>query len=826
MKNNSKRLHASIDRRILIVDDDRDFADSLAHLLTLENYKVRRAYSKAGAWKALEDFVPDVALIDIRLGQGSGLTLLAEFRDRHPDVMCVMMTAFASVTTATEALQEGTYDYLCKPILADDLTATLDRCFERLRLTQEREEAVAALKRRNQELEHVNARLHHVVRSMKGLSTCTTLQGLCSSLLMDIARNMAASGGSVYLRQGDQLILKEALDPGHAPSMISLPLCKDSVFGKAIESGLPVSVSDLQQEEGLDPSGWSSYGSDSFLAFPLIGDDQEPIGVLSVHSKRDAPFTQQDRELGLILISFGCEAIRVLRGLEDVAKSEERLRKIIDNSPSAIILKDFEGRYLLVNKRFEEWYGCKASKVTGKTSYDVFPKEIAWLYTTQDEEVLVSSSVIDREIEVSFADGTAHSLLVTKFPVLDSQGNPIGVGAISTDVTDRKRVEEQLRQALKMEALGLLTGGVAHDFNNLLAVILGNLDLIKDQVTEREDLQELMSDAIESARSGADLTHRLLAFGRRQTLHPQTTDVGKLVTGMSRLLERALEDTIEIERTLAKKLWRVEVDRNQLEMSLLNLVINARDAMPNNGRLVIETSNAKFDQPSMNLQATASAGQYVLLAVRDNGTGMSAEVVERALEPFFTTKEADHGSGLGLSMVYGFVKQSGGYMEIDSQLGKGTTVKLYLPKAKGPSRRARPHIAPVQFLNGRGERILVVEDKPKVRRLAKNTLNRLGYEVLEACDGDSALSLLAGKPKIDLLFTDVMLLGGMNGVQLAKQARALVGPTLKVLYTSGYAQQTLVHNDIANEEIKLLNKPFRKDELARAVRTVLEDSKA
>ncbi|GBF26244.1 blue-light-activated protein [bacterium MnTg02] len=822
MDNGSKPFHLSQERRVIVIDDDRDFLESLSRLLELEGYAVRKASNKTDAWYVLDAFPAEVALIDIRLGQGSGLTLLTELRNRFPKMACIMMTAYASVPTVIEALLGEAYDYLCKPFIKEDLVATLDRCFEHTWLTREREQAISALEQRNEELVQINAGLHQVVGSMQELSTCSTLQQLCTVLLNDVVRTSKADGGTIYLRQDDQLILKDSLNTDDAPAALSLPLTEENLFSKAMATRLPEVISDLQRQKGPASKSWSQYAKHSFLVFPLVGDHEDPIGVIAVHSEQGSPFTLQECEFGRILISLGCEAIRVLNALENVAASEERLRKIVDNSPSAILLKDYEGRYLMVNKRFEEWHGRQASDTVGKTSSDIFAKPIARIYNAQDKDVLAGGKVINEEVSIPFADGTLHSLLMTKFPVLDTKGNPTGIGSISTDITDRRRVEEQLRQAQKLEALGLLTGGIAHDFNNLLAVILGNLSLVREERECSGLIEELIDDAHASARSGAELTERLLAFGRQQELHPRVTDVSTFVRNNSRLLERTVGGEIEIVTEFGKDLWNAEVDQSQLETSLLNLAINAGHAMPDGGRLTIKVSNFEVARSQSQPKDSFARNQYVLLSVRDNGIGMSPEVADRAVQPFFTTKEAGHGNGLGLSMVYGFVKQSGGHMEIVSHVDKGTTIKLYLPTAGELDRQpvAIPQTRSESI--NRNERILVVEDKPAVRKLATTILTRLGYRVFEASDGFNALRLLANEQGVDLLFTDVVLPGGMCGVELAQRARALQ-PDLNVLYTSGYADQVFARKDVAEDDVMLVKKPFTKEDLECAVRAALEE---
>ena len=779
-------------RKVLVIDDDQDFADSLSNLLTLEGYVVEKAYSASAAHAALTGFHAEVALIDIRLGASSGIDLIAAFRRRRPDIICVMMTAYASVDTAVEALQQGAYDYLCKPFFTEDLLATLARCFDRLTLARERDAVEATLRRRNQQLEQTNARLHRVVQSMQAISRCLTLHELNGTLLEEVVGNVAAAGGAIYLKQGTRLVRKHALN-----------------------SDYPETEPD---ERAWQTASLPGGGSPSSLGLPLSCDD-EPIGLVAVHADAGRTFSPQDQELGLILTSFGCQAIRVFQALENLRWSEERLRRITENSPSAISLRDLEGRFVVVNKQFEAWHGVDGAQVTGRTVDELFPPGLALRYAEQDREVLAAGQAIDREVEMPFSDGTLHSVLMTTFPVLDGPGEAMGVGTIGTDVSAHKRAQEELRQAQKMEALGQLTGGVAHDFNNLLAVILGNLELIEEALEDGPALRELVEDALESARSGAELTHRLLAFGRLQTLHPQATDLRALIWDMSRLLERTLGETIEVVRILPDQLWHIEADRSQVETSLLNLALNARDAMAGGGTLTIEAANVDSHELRTGGYDSLPPGRYVMIAVSDTGVGMPPEIVERAFQPFFTTKEVGHGSGLGLSMVYGFVKQSGGSVGITSEPGRGSTVRLYLPGARADPVGAAT--LQIRRARGGGETILVVEDRPDVRKLARRILSRLGYQVLEAHDGQSALTLLQEQPAVDLMLADVVLPGRISGVALAREASQR-HPDLKILYTSGYAAGMAVDAYGPDQPIRLIKKPFHKHELAEIVRSTLD----
>ena len=382
--------------------------------------------------------------------------------------------------------------------------------------------------------------------------------------------------------------------------------------------------------------------------------------------------------------------------------------------------------------------------------------------------------------------------------------------------------EEALRQAQKMEAVGQLTGGVAHDFNNILQVIVGNLEVIRRLVpAEAGRIQRSAEQALNGARQASSLTQRLLAFSRRQPLDPKPLDVTSLVNGVSELLNRSLGETISVETVRGAGLWKIEADANALESAILNLAVNSRDAMPQGGRLTLETMNAYVDEAYAVTHAEVVPGQYVLISVSDTGVGMDADTIRRAFEPFFTTKPVGQGTGLGLSQVYGFVKQSGGHVKIYSEVGQGTTVKIYLPRLeRSEEEHDAPASVPVPEGNA-GETILVVEDDDNVRNYSVDALRDLGYRVVEAADGPSALRLLETKTPVDLLFTDVVLPGGMTGAQVAAQARKL-RPGLKILFTTGYARNAIFHHGRLDKGVQLITKPFSFTDLAAKVRDVLD----
>ncbi len=393
---------------------------------------------------------------------------------------------------------------------------------------------------------------------------------------------------------------------------------------------------------------------------------------------------------------------------------------------------------------------------------------------------------------------------------------------VAAETAQRVKAEEALHQSQKMEALGQLTGGVAHDFNNLLTGIGGSLELMGRRIAQgrTSELGRYMQVAQASVERAAALTHRLLAFARRQPLDPKPVDVNALVAGMRDLLRRTLGEAVVLDMALSDALWPALCDAHQFENAILNLSINARDAMAGHGRLVVETANAELDAAYAVTQADLRPGDYVTVAVSDTGSGMTPEVLARVFEPFFTTKPLGQGTGLGLSMVYGFVKQLGGHIRIHSRPGQGTSVRLYLPRAHAAAEAAWNEAAAAPLRAQAGETVLLVEDEAPVRALALEALGELGYHALEAVDGRSALKRLESASRIDLLVTDVGLPGGMNGRQLAETARER-RPGLPVLFITGYAEEAAVRSGFLHEGMDMLGKPFTLDALAAKIRSML-----
>jgi PAS domain S-box-containing protein len=547
--------------------------------------------------------------------------------------------------------------------------------------------------------------------------------------------------------------------------------------------------------------------------------------------------------------------------------AEEDLEDLFEHAPCGYLSTAPDGRILKCNQTLLEWLGMERRALAGRRFQDLLNIAGKIYYETHFAPLLRMQGFFHEvALDLAGEDGRKLPVLVNAQERRDEAGEVRFIRITVFNASDRRRYEAQLlearrqaeaasgelralnhrleerveaevaqrlqaedalRQGQKMEAIGQLTGGVAHDFNNLLTVIMGGLDSIAKQVAAMEPgpvaerLLRSATMASHGARRAATLTARLLAFSRRQALDPKAVDPNRLVTGLADLLQRTLGETMELQTVAGAGLWRTLADPGELENVLVNLAVNARDAMPSGGRLTIETSNAYLDQDYVDsLPEPVAAGRYVLIAVSDTGCGMDQATLAKVFEPFFTTKPAGQGTGLGLSQVYGFVRQSNGHIRIYSEIGEGTTVKLYLPRASADAEADAPR-APPGPVRGGTETILLVEDDEDLRVYSQGVLTDLGYRVIAAADGPTALELVRAGQHTDLLFTDVVLPGGITGRELAQQMGAAGGPA-KVLFTTGYTRNAIVHNGRLDPDVDMIGKPFAAADLARRIREILD----
>ena len=524
--------------------------------------------------------------------------------------------------------------------------------------------------------------------------------------------------------------------------------------------------------------------------------------------------------LVLLLIEFNKLDERLVLRTAELRASRALIERFFESSAECFAIvapaPDEQFRYEEVNAATLALYGKRRSEVLGRTTAEVLGEPGATQLNAYLASVLTSRAPLRYE---RVQGEKVIEALATLAPQDDE--HPPRIILSARDISERRHLEDQLRQSHKMEAIGQLTGGIAHDFNNMLAIVMGSLDIARRRLNTNstDGLIKWIDAAAEGAARAATLTSRLLSFSRRQALDPKRLDLNDVVAATSELLRQTIPESIQIETVLAGGLWKVFVDPTQVENALLNLAVNARDAMPNGGKITLETRNTDLDDRYAKLHADVRPGQYAMISVTDTGVGMSLEIASRAFEPFFSTKEQGKGTGLGLSQVFGFVKQSHGHVKIYTELGHGTTVKLYLPRLVQSGAEAQAKLHSSEPRTTRGELVLVVEDEAAVRQMSMEALRELGFAVLCTESPSDALQILADNEDVALLFTDVVM-PGMNGRELAKQALAM-RPKLKVLYTTGYSRNAIVHNGVLDPDTFLLAKPFTIDELAAKLEQIL-----
>lgn len=604
---------------------------------------------------------------------------------------------------------------------------------------------------------------------------------------------------------------------------------------------------------------------------PRTADTAEALRAISAGSFVNMPLMEQGRVVAMVFVNHATARHYTDSDLRLMREVAERVRTATERARSEAALRDSEAQFRVFaqatpiqiwaswadgslywfNPQVYAYSGLAEGALDGTTGWGkiVHPDDLDWA-SERWVQALASGQVYENEFRIRRHDGVYRTFMVRAEPVHDEEGRILRWVGSNTDIEDLRRqsaelarfnetleeqvaertsalmqAEEALRQSQKMEAVGQLTGGIAHDFNNLLAGISGSLELITNRIAQgrHAEVERFTVAAQGAAKRAAALTHRLLAFSRRQTLDPKPTDPNRLIRGMEDLVRRTTGPGIEVEVVAGAGLWPVLIDAHQLENAVLNLCINARDAMPNGGRLTIETGNRWIDARTAKAQ-DLEPGQYVSICVSDTGTGMAPEVAARAFEPFFTTKPLGEGTGLGLSMIYGFVRQSGGQVRIYSEAGEGAMICLYLPRHFGEVDDADliPEVEQAPRAQA-GETVMVVDDEPTVRMLVAEILHELGYQCIEASDGVAGLKLLQSGARIDLLVTDVGLPGGMNGRQMADAAR-IDRPDLKVLFITGYAENAVVGNGHLDPGMHVMTKPFAMEALGSRIRELIEAS--
>jgi PAS domain S-box-containing protein len=608
----------------------------------------------------------------------------------------------------------------------------------------------------------------------------------------------------------------------------------------------------------------------SYLAVSVVSRSGEVLGGLFFGHAQPGVFTERAERVISALASQAAVAIdnarlyrtsqREIDARRQAETELQRLNRVLQQqaeergeqlAESVMKLEDTERRFRMLVEGVTDYaiymldprgyvinWNPGAERVKGYTRDEILGRHFSLFYTQEDREtglphralsVAETTGKFESEGWRIRKDGSKLWAGVVVNAIKNENGELVGFAKITRDLTEKRAAEERSRQAQKMEGIGQLTGGVAHDFNNLLTIIIGNLETLQRNLQtgslEPSRLQRSSEQAMRGARRAESLTQRLLAFSRQQPLDPKPVDLGRLVTSMSDMLRRTLGEQVTVETVIGGGTWRAYADPNQLEVAIINLAVNARDAMPGGGKLTLETGNVHFDEKYTLSQVEVLPGQYAMIAITDTGCGMAPDVIARAFDPFFTTKDIGHGTGLGLSQVYGFAKQSRGHVRIYSEVGQGTTIKLYLPRVHASAAAEEAPKEEVVSAGASNETVLVVEDDTDVRTYSCETLRDLGYRVMEAENGRAALLAIDRHPEICLLFTDVGLPGGMNGRQLADEARKR-RPELKVLFTTGYARNAIVHEGRLDVGVEVITKPFSQSALSAKLRDIIDASRS
>ncbi len=816
--------------RILIVDDDESICKSLALILGKKGYNVETAATGREALDKAQECAFNIALLDIRLPDMEGVDLLSPLKKLHPDMVIFIITGYASVKTAMRALNNGASGYLTKPIDVDDLLTKIKDNIEMQKLKEEnldlydalqrelteRKKAEQEISRRNRELVLLN---QIIAASAANPDPASILHTACSELAtaFDVPH---AAAFLLNEKRAQATLMAEYRVEDH-PSLLKTDISMAStnrLTRYILARRTPLAVADVKNDERLASVKDSLRLDDtaSMLVLPLTI-NQEVVGLLMLGTSEPRQFSAEEINLGWSVSDQVSGAL----GQARLIQAHQRLFTAIEQTADSVAVTDTTGTILYVNPAFERVSGYRADEVIGQNprilkSGQQLPEvyENLWRTITRGEDW--QGRLVNKR-----KDGTLFTEDVTISPVRDGNNNIVNYVSVKRNITRELELEEQYRQAQKMETIGRLTGGIAHDFNNLLTAVVGFAELTQMRLAPDDPIQKMVDKILYSGRRAADLVGQLMTFSRKQVIELKVFNLNDIVADFEKMLRRIIGEDTEMETRLSPDLWPIKADRTQIEQIIVNLAVNARDAMPNGGRLTIETANVVLDERYEATHLDAKTGPYVLLQVSDTGIGMSKEIQNRIFEPFFTTKKQGKGSGLGLSTIFGIIQQYQGHIWVESEENVGSIFKVYIPRCEETRTSMLPSEQPDDIPRGK-ETILLVEDEPAVREMAAFTLRQQGYTVWEASNGQEALQLAQSTTDdIHLLLTDVVM-PQMNGKDLADQIKA-IRPNTKALFASGYTDEAIVQHGVLKPGIAFLPKPFSPSALSQKVRQTLDE---
>jgi len=817
---------------VLIVDDEKGLRITLSRFVEYEGHKVLLAEDAQEAENIIKNNDIDIVVSDIIMPKVSGVDLLKMLATNFPTIKVILITGEPTLNTASEALRAGAFDYLSKPISKANFLKVISTAVKLKKLEDEkrnyRKNLENEVQARTNQLLDYSRRMKHIAENIKHFSSCKNVDELCASVMMMFAENMNSSGGSLYFKENDSLKLMHAQDATHQPNIVNSPFVENSVLKRLYENKTGFIVEDINKETKLLSSGWPNYRSGSLLAIPLLEADGTIFGTVTLHDKKIETFTVQDLEVGQIIAANFMESLKTIELSKSLRTSERKYRELAEQSRTGIFVHKNE-KLIYANSRLLEMIGYKTSdlpQILDSSIFDFIPEsDLEIAHKTISDRLKNIETPSEYELRLKTKDGNTI-WTDTSISIIEHNGSPAIMGNVF-DITEKKladaereRLETELQHAQKMEAIGRLAGGVAHDFNNLLTGITGNISLALLDLKAEDPLAKTLNEINAISKRAANLTRQLLAFSRKQIIEPKIINLNNRISDLHKMLVRIIGEDIILVNDLQKDLGQVKVDPSQVEQIIVNLSVNARDAMPNGGQLLLATENVIIDENSKIPSSKLTPGTYVKLSVKDNGTGMNDEILSRLFEPFFTTKPKDKGTGLGLSTVYGIVRQHGGYIDVESEVGKGTKFTIYFLQVEGKSSEFRASNSASDWPKGT-ETILLVEDELIVRNMTSKILSRLGYKVLKAPNGGEGLSVGENNSgKIDLLLTDVVM-PGMNGPELAERL-APSNPEMTILFTSGYTNEDIIHHGIKDQTVNFISKPYTPQELSHKIRKVLE----
>lgn len=816
-------------KTILIIDDDISLRETVSGYLEKQGYNVITAENGVAGCEMIERHQPDAMLVDLRMPEMDGIEVLKVSRESAPDTPKIVISGVNRIDDVIKSLRHGAWDYLEKPLNSlSILNHTIEKALEKARLIKENKayqknlknlvkERTHELEQANRNLSNINHRLKNIVETTKGLSGCIEMNSFSTQILDEFSYHMLATGGSLYLVERNGLKRMHSLDPGHAPDFIEFPLPERSVVRRVFETGEPLLIEDLSAAPKVESSGWNGYKDGSLLAFPIPDSTGKVAGIITLHSKKQPPFVEQDKEIGAILASYSCETLRAVLVFQALQKSEKLYRTLFEKTNDAIfIIEKKSGRYLDANTAAQTLSGQRLDELKQQAIQDI----LAGNFNFNINFPADINETIDLGIVNYPRDGQPDRIARLSIVPLDEKT----AIAIARDITQDLEVEKQLRQSQKMEAICTLAGGIAHDFNNILAGIFGYAQLADMDIENPEKAKKNIEQILAGAQRARGLVQQILTFSRQSDYQKKPLKLYLVVKEALKFLRSSIPSSVQIEENISSDSL-VMADSTQAHQIVMNLCTNAYHAMRDaGGVLEVELKDVEIhpgDNPSAH---NGLPGKYVRLEVKDTGHGMSKETLNKIFNPYFTTKQPDKGTGLGLAVVDGIIKEHNGFINVCSHPGQGTTFQVFLPVIEAGRKPEGKLISGKDLSRGSG-RIMLVDDEVGILDTTKIILERIGYEISPFSDPRLALKEFMAHPaRFDLVITDIAM-PKMTGDKLAAELLR-IRPDAPILICTGFSESITEEKALEMGISGLLYKPVVMRELVDKIQDVMDTKSA